>query len=115
MREYAGEDCSADGVVGAADGARHDAENCFRVGGNVFWIGEERCGEDCSHARILHADFNRDGAFFGGVEFEQTTDAISEHVTETVVAEYYGEHEGDKPEAVCKELRTHGDDDTAYD
>ena len=113
VREYAGEDRSADGVVSAADGARHNAEGGFRVDGEVLRVGEECASEDCCHACVLHADFNCDGALFGRVEFEQTTDAIAEHVTETVVAKHYGEHEGDKPETVCKELRTYGHDHAA--
>ena len=113
MREYASEDCSADGVVGTADGARHDAEGGFRVDGEVLRIGEECSGEDCCHACVLHADFDRDGAFFGGVEFEQTTDAIAEHVTESVMQKHYGEHKRDKSHAVSEKLRTHGHDHTA--
>jgi len=113
MREYASEDCSADGMVGAADGARHDAEGGFRVDGEVLRIGEECSGEDCCHACVLHADFDRDGAFFGGVEFEQTTDAIAEHVTESVMQKHYGEHKRDKSHAVSKKLWTHGHDDAA--
>ena len=113
MRECTGEDCSADGMVSAADGTWHNAKGCFRVECQIFGICEKCSGENGGHACVLHADFNRDGAFFGGVEFEQTTDAIAEHVTETVVEKHYGEHEGDKPETVCKELRTHGHDDSA--
>ena len=113
VRKNSGEDRSADGVVSAADGARYYAEGGFRVDGEVLRVGKECAGEDCCHACVLHADFNCDGALFGRVEFEQTTDAIAEHVTETVVAKHYGEHEGDKPEAVCKELRTYGHDHAA--
>ena len=78
VRVDAGEDCSADGMVGAADGTRHDAEGCFRVEGEILWVGEECAGEDCCHACILHADFNGNGALLGGVEFEQTTDIVAE-------------------------------------
>ena len=33
VREDSGEDGSANGMVGAADGARHNAKGCFRVDG----------------------------------------------------------------------------------
>ena len=113
MRKGAGEDCSADGMVGAADGTRHNAEGCFRVEGEVIRVGEECCGEDCCHACVLHADFNRDGTFLGGVELEQTPDIVAENVTETIVEKYHGEYERDKPHAVSEKLRTHGHDHTA--
>ena len=113
MREYAGENRSADGVVGAADGARNHAEGGFRVDGEILRVGKECAGEDCCHARVLHADFDGNGAFFGGVEFEQTTDIVAEHITESVMQKYYGEYERDKPHAVSEKLRTHGHDHTA--
>lgn len=100
MCEYAGEDCSADGVVGTADGARHDAEGCFRVEGEILRIGEECACEDGCHAGILHANFDGYGALLGGVELEQTTDAVAEYVTEGVMQEHDGEYERDKPDAV---------------
>ena len=113
MREYASENRSADGVVGTADGARHNAEGGFRVDGEVLRVGEERAGEDCGHACVLHADFDGNGTFFGGVKLEQTTDIVTEYVTEGVMQEYNGEHERDKPHAVRQELRTYGHDDAA--
>ena len=115
VRIDAGEDCSADGMVGAADGARHDAEGGFRVEREIFWVREECSGEDCCHACVLHADFNGDGALLGRVELEQTTDAVAEHVTEAVMQEYDGKDECDKPKAVCEKLRTHGHDDATDD
>ena len=115
VRIDAGEDCSADGMVGAADGARHDAEGGFRVEREIFWVREECSGEDSCHACVLHADFNGDGALLGRVELEQTTDAVAEHVTEGVVQEHDGEYERDKAHAVCQKLRTHGDDDATDD
>ena len=115
MRVDAGEDCSADGMVGAADGARHDAEGRFRVEGKILRVGEECSCEDGSHACVLHTDFDGNGALLGGVEFKQTTDAVAEHVTEGVMQEHDGEYERDKAHAVCQKLRTHGDDDTAND
>lgn len=111
----AGEDCSADGMVGAADGAWHNAEGGFRVEGEILWVGEECAGKDCCHACILHADFDGDGALLGGVEFEQTTNAVAEHVAETIVQEYHCENEGDKSKAVCQKLRANGHDDATDD
>ena len=115
VRVDAGEDCAADGMVGTADGARHDAEGRFRVKCHVLWICKERCREDGCHACVLHADFDRNGALLGGAELEQTTDAIAEHITESVVAEHDGEHERQKSKAVCQKVRTHGHDDAAHD
>ena len=115
MSVDAGEDCATDGMVGAADGAWHNAEGGFRVEGEILRVGEECSGEDCCHACILHADFNGNGALLGGVEFEQTTDTVAEHVTETVMQEYHRENERDKAHAVCEKLRTHGHDDATDD
>jgi len=70
MREYASENRSADGVVGAADGAWDHAEGGFRVDGEVLRVGEECSSEDCGHTCVLHADFDGNGTFFGGVKLE---------------------------------------------
>ena len=113
--ENTGEDCSADGMVGAADGTRHDAESRFRVEGYVLWICKECCREDSCHARVLHADFDGDGALLGGAELEQTSDAIAEHITESVMAKHDSEHECQKSKAVCQKVRTHSHDDSAHD
>lgn len=115
VRENSGEDCPADGMVGTADGARHDAESRFRVEGYVLWIGKECCREDSCHARVLHADFDRNGALLGCAELEQTSDAIAEHITESVVAEHDGEHKSQKSKAICQKVRTHSHDDSAHD
>ena len=115
VRKNSGEDCAADGMIGAADGARNNAEGCFRVEGEIFWVGEECCGENGCHACVLHADFDGNGALLGGVKFEQTTDVIAEHVAETVMQKDYSEDECDKPHAVCQKLRTHGHDDATDD
>lgn len=111
----AGEDCSTDGMVGAADGARHNAEGRFRVEGEILRVGEECAGKDCCHTCVLHADFNGDGALLGGVELEQTTDAVAEHVTEAIVQKDHSENEGDKSKAVCQKLRANGHDDATDD
>jgi len=100
VRKNSGEDCTADGVIGAADGARHNAKGCFRMEGEIFWVGEECCGEDCCHACVLHADFDGNGALFGGVKFEQTTDVIAEHIAEAIMQKDYCEDECNKPHAV---------------
>ena len=100
VRIDAGEDCSADGMVGAADGARHDAEGGFRVEREIFWVREECSGEDSCHACVLHADFDGNGALFGGVKFEQTTDVIAEHIAEAIMQKDYCEDECNKPHAV---------------
>ena len=113
MREDSGENRSADGMVGTADGTRHNAEGCFWVEGEVIRVGEKCAGEDCSHACVLHADFDGNSALLGGVEFEQTTDIVAEHVTEGVVQEHDGEHERNKAHAVRQKLRTYGHDDAA--
>ena len=102
-------------MVGAADGARHNAEGCFRVERYVLWICKECCREDSCHARVLHADFYRNGALLGGAELEQTTNAIAEHITESVVAEHDGEHERQKSKAVCQKVRTHSHDNATDD
>ena len=47
VRENSGEDCTADGMVGAADGAWHDAEGRFRVEGEILRVREECSGEEC--------------------------------------------------------------------
>ena len=96
----AGEDCSTDGMVGAADGAWHNAEGCFRVEGEILRVGEECAGEDCCHARVLHADFNGNGALLGCVELEQTTDIVAEYVAEAVMQKHHSEDERDKAKAV---------------
>ena len=113
MCEYAGEDRSADGVVSAADGAWHNAEGGFRVDGEVLRVGKECAGEDCCHACVLHADFDGNGALLGGVELEQATDIVAEHVTEGVMQKHHGEHERDKSHAVRQELRAHSHDHAA--
>ena len=77
MREDSGEDGSANGMVGAADGARYYAEGGFRVDGEVLRVGKECAGEDCCHACVLHADFDGNGALLGGVELEQATDIVA--------------------------------------
>ncbi len=115
MRVNASEDCAADGMVGAADGARHNAEGRFRVERKIFRVREECAGEDGCHACVLHADFDGNGALFGGIEFEQTTDTVAEHVTEAVMQEHHGEDKCDKAKAVCKKLRANGHDDATDD
>ena len=70
MRKGAGENRSADGVVGAADGAWDHAEGGFRVEREIFRVCEECAGEDCGHACVLYADFDGNGALLGGVELE---------------------------------------------
>ena len=115
MCEYASEDCSADGMVGTADGTWHNAEGGFRVEGEVLRVSEECTGEDGGHARVLHADFDGNGTFFGGVELEQTTDIVTEYITKGVVQEYDSEHEGNKAHAVRQKLRTYGHDYAADD
>ena len=111
----AGEDCSADGMVGAADGAWHNAKGRFRVEGEILRVGEECTGEDCCHACVLHADFNGDGALLGGVEFEQTTDIVAEYVAEAVMQKHHGEDERDKAKAVREKLRANGYDNATND
>jgi len=111
----AGENRAADGMVGAADGARNDAEGCFRVEGEIFRVCEECAGEDCGHACVLYADFDGNGALLGGVELEQTTDTVAEHVTEAVMQEYDCKDERDKPKAVREKLRAYGHDDATDD
>ena len=111
--EYASENRSADGVVGAADGAWDHAEGGFRVDGEVLRVGEERTSENGGHARVLHADFDGYGALLGGVELEQATDIVTEYITKGVMQEYDSEHESNKPYAVRQELRTYGHDDAA--
>ena len=113
MRKDSSEDCSADGMVGAADGAWDHAEGGFRVNGEILRVGEECAGEDCCHACVLHADFDGNGALLGGVELEQATDIVAEHVTEGVMQKHHSEHERDKPHAVRQELRTYGHDHAA--
>ena len=115
MCENTGEDCSADGMVGAADGARHNAEGCFRVERKILWVGEECAGEDCCHACVLHADFNRNSTLFGGVEFEQATDIVAEHVAEAVMQKYHRKDERDKAKSVRKKLRANGHDNATDD
>ena len=115
VRKNSGENCAADGMVSAADGARHNAEGRFRVECEVFRVREECAGEDGCHACILHADFDGNGALLGGVELEQTTDAVAEHVTKAVMQKYYSEDECDKTKTVREKLWSHGHDDSAYD
>ena len=114
MRKNAGEDCSADGMVRATDGTRHNAKNCFWVECDILGIGEERCGEDCGHACVLHSDFNSYSALFCSVEFEKAAHAVTENIAESVMAEHYREYEGDKSHTVCEKLRANGDDNATY-
>ena len=111
----AGEDCSADGMVGAADGAWHNAEGGFRVEGEILRVGEECAGEDCCHACVLHTDFDGNGALLGGVELEQTTNAVAEHVAEAVMQKYHRKDERDKAKSVREKLRANGHDDATDD
>lgn len=115
MGENTGEDCATDGMVGAADGAWHNAEGGFRVEGEILRVCEECAGEDCCHACVLHADFNGDGALLGGVEFEQTTDIVAEYVAETVMQKYYRKDERDKAKSVREKLWANGHDNATDD
>ena len=115
MRVDAGEDCSADGMVGAADGAWNDTEGGFRVEREILWVGEECAGKDCCHACVLHSDFDGDGALLGGVELEQTTNAVAEHVAEAVMQKHHSEDERDKANAVREKLRANGHDNATDD
>ena len=111
--EDSGEDGSANGVVGAADGAWDHAEGGFRVNGEILRVGKECASEDGGHACVLHADFDGNGALLGGVELEQATDIVTEHVTEGVMQKHHSEHERDKPHAVRQKLRAHSHDHAA--
>lgn len=113
--ENTGEDCSADGMVGAADGAWHNAEGGFRVEGEILRVGEECAGKDCCHACVLHADFNGNGALLGCVELEQTTDIVAEYVAEAVMQKHHSEDERDKAKAVREKLRANGHDNATDD
>ena len=115
VRKNTGEDCATDGMVGAADGARHNAKGRFRVEGEILRVGEECAGEDCCHACILHADFNGNGALLGCVEFEQTTDIVAEYVAEAVMQKHHSEDERDKAKAVREKLRANGHDNATDD
>lgn len=70
VRKNTGEDCSADGMVGAADGAWYDTEGRFRMECEIFRIGEECASKDGCQTRVLHADFDGNGALLCCVELE---------------------------------------------
>ena len=115
VRENSGEDCTADGMVGAADGARHDAEGRFRVKGEILRVCKECSCEDGCHACVLHTDFDGDGALLGGVELEQTTNAVAEHVAEAVMQKYHRKDERDKAKSVREKLWANGHDNATDD
>ena len=102
-------------MVDATECAGDHAEGCLGVRCQVLGVGEEsRCEYGC-HARVLHAYLDGDGALLRGVELEQPANAVTQNVTECVVAEHDCEYEEQETDPVEHELRVHGHHHSAHD
>ena len=94
-------------MIGAADGARHYAQDRLRSAGKRLVAGKERRGKNGCHACVLHSHLNGYGTSLWNREAEEPSDVVAKEIAKRVVTEHYGKHEQEQTNAVEHELWPH--------